>query len=521
MVWQEDIEELADRRRRAAQMGGPEGITRQHQRGKMTVRDRITALADRGSFREIGGLAGAETYEDDKLTAFTPAGWVIGMCKLDGRKVVISCGDFTVRGGALSSGGGTSKSIYAQKLALQRRLPFVRLLDSAGGSVRSFETMGRTYIPDMEDSPGWFEASHLLGVAPVVSAVMGAVAGGPAIEACMAHFNLMVKGTTQVFVAGPPVVKAALGQEITKEELGNENIHACQSGVIDNVAGDEKEAFEMIRRFLGYMPSNIWEVPPRIEPTDDPGRRDEALLSAIPKRKSRPYDPYRILKAVLDRDTIFEIAPYYGRSRITALARVHGYPVGVMMDNPNYLGGSLDLAAGSKAARFIQLCDTFHLPMVSFVDQPGFMVGLESEKQGLVRAGARLACVTAESHMPWIAFVVRQAYGVAGMLHVRNNGMYMRYAWPSANWGSMHIEGGVAATYRRDIETAPDPQAKRDEIERKLKAITSPFRTAASFGIEDVIDPRDTRPLLVEFVEEAQAELKRQLGPRTVPAYRP
>jgi acetyl-CoA carboxylase carboxyltransferase component len=277
----------------------------------------------------------------------------------------------------------------------------------------------------------------------------------------------------------------------------------------------------MIRRFLSYMPANVWDIPPRASPVDDPGRRDRELLSVIPKQRNRLYDPYKILRHVLDRDSLFEIGPDCGQSRITALARVNGYPVGVMIDNPNHLGGSLDLAAGSKATRFIQMCDTFHLPTVSFVDEPGFRVGLESEKQGLVRAGARLACAVAESRMPWIAFVVRQAYGVAGMLHVCNNGMYMRYAWPSANWGSMHIEGGVAAAYRRDIETAPDPQAKRDEIERKLKAITSPIRTAAAFGIEDVIDPRDTRPLLVEFVEDAQAELKRQVGPCFVPSYHP
>jgi acetyl-CoA carboxylase carboxyltransferase component len=517
MVWQPELDELKRRRELAEQMGGPEGIERQHSRGKLTVRERIAALADPGSFQEIGALVGRGVCKNDKLVGFTPANSVIGLCTLIGRKVVLSGGDFTVRGGAADA-AVAGKSFYAAELAKEWRLPYIRLLDATGGSVRTFEILGRTYIPD---NPGTATATKLLGIVPVVSAVLGSVAGLPAVEACMAHFNLMVKGSSQVFPGGPPVVKAALGYDITKEELGDERTQAHEGGVIDNVARSEDEAFDMIRRFLSYMPDNVWEMSPWVEPTDDPSRREEELLSIIPREKQKGYNPHKILELVLDRDSFFEIAPYYGRSRIIGLARVHGYPVGAMINNPLFLGGSMDVAAGDKVIRFLELCNTFHLPLVYFADEPGFMVGLEAQKQGIVRAGARIVCVTCDTRMPWITFIIRQLYGVAGGLHVRFGGMYRRYAWPSANWGSMHIEGGAMAAYRRQIEPAPDPEAKRQEIENQLQAIASPFRSAEAFNIEDIIDPRDTRPLLCEFVEMAQKDIKAHLGPTTSLSFRP
>jgi acetyl-CoA carboxylase carboxyltransferase component len=317
------------------------------------------------------------------------------------------------------------------------------------------------------------------------------------------------------------VVRAALGQEISREELGNDTVQVDTSGAINNAAESEQEAFQIIRRFLSYMPGNVWELPPRSEPADHPERRDEELLSIIPRERRRIYEPHEILRRVLDRDSFFEIAPAYGRSRITALARVHGHPVGAMIDDPRFLGGAMDVAAGEKMIRFAQMCDLFHLPVVYFADQPGFMIGLESEKRGIVRAGARTVAAVCSSRAPWITFVVRQLYGVAGGLHLRTSGMYRRYAWPSARWGSMHIEGGAVAAYRREIESAPDPDAKLQEIEQRLEALASPFRSADAFAVEEIIDPRDTRPLLVEFVEEAQSILNTQLGPSTGLAYWP
>lgn len=318
-----------------------------------------------------------------------------------------------------------------------------------------------------------------------------------------------------------PVVKAALGYDIDKEDLGGYKIHTRISGVVDNAAGTEEEAFEQIRRFLSYMPDNVWEMPPQIEPTDDSNRRDERLLSIIPRDKRKPYNPYVILEGVLDRDSFFEISPDYGKSRIIGLARANGYPVGVMVNNPNHLGGSMDVAAADKSTRLIQLCDTFHLPMVCLMDEPGFMVGIESEKQGIERAGTRLVYTTCESKMPWISFIIRQSYGLAGSLQFRAGPhLYRRYAWPSGHWGSMHIEGGTTAAFRRVIEAAPDSEAKRIEIESRLQTLASPFRTAEATGL-DIIDPRDTRPILCDFVDMVQPIIKTQLGPGAGPTYRP
>jgi acetyl-CoA carboxylase carboxyltransferase component len=231
------------------------------------------------------------------------------------------------------------------------------------------------------------------------------------------------------------------------------------------------------------------------------------------------HDARRLIELVVDEGSFFPIAPMYGRARITGLARIDGYPVGVMANDPMCNGGATDVAAGSKALRLVQLCDLFHLPLVDFADEPGLMVGLESERAGIERAGARLVCATCDSRMPWITFVIRRLYGVGGQTHHRASGMFRRYAWPSSNWGSMPIVGGVAAAYRREIEGAPDPAAKRAEIEARLQAVASPFRTAEATG-QDIIDPRDTRPLLVDFVHDAQRILSRQLGPPPVP-YRP
>ncbi|MEE9518357.1 MAG: carboxyl transferase domain-containing protein [Candidatus Adiutricales bacterium] len=515
MTWQPEVDEIKQRKKLAENMGGPEGIARQRKRGKLTVRERVDLLADPGSFREWGVLGGRGIYEDDKLTGFTPKASVQGMLKLNGRKVIVTAGDFTVRGG---SGGGAAGGLGDEPAphnrAVEWRLPYIRLLDSVGGSVRSFEQMGRTYLPDGNI---WSTVEiQLLSMVPVVSAVLGSVAGLPAVQACMAHFSIMVKGMSQLFPGGPPVVKAALGYDITKEELGGEQIHVYKSGVVDNLAESEEHAFEMIRRFLSYLPNNVWEMPPRAELSDDPERREESLLSVIPRSSRRPYDARQILKSVLDRDSFFEIAPFYGKARVTGLGRVNGYPVGAMINNPMHQGGATDAAAGDKVIRLIQLCELFHLPLVSFADEPGFMVGLQSEKQGIERAGARLVATVCRSRMPWISFVMRQLYGVAGQCQHRPTGMYRRYAWPSANWGSMHIEGGAMAAYRREIESSKDPEAKIKEVEQKLKALTSPFRTAEASGT-DIIDPRDSRIFLGEFVEEAQSILKSQLGPPAAP----
>ena len=353
MSWLPEVEELERRRELARRMGGPERIARQHVQGKLTVRERLDLLADPGSFREFMSLAGAGVYEDGRLVDFRPKPTVEGMCRIDGRKVVVTGGDFTSRGGSGGGGGGgLGMELPANRRALEWRIPFIRLLDAAGGSVRSFEEIGRTYLPDGNI---WSTVDvQLLCAVPVVSAVLGSVAGLPAVNACMAHFNVMVRGTSQLFPGGPPVVKAALGYDITKEELGGAQIHAYQSGVVDNVVETEDEAFAAIRRFLSYLPSNVWEMAPRCQTGDDPERRDERLLSIIPRNRRRTYDAHRVIASVVDRGSFFEIAPFYGRARLTGLARLNGYPVGLMANNAMY-GGSTDVAVGDKLMRLATL----------------------------------------------------------------------------------------------------------------------------------------------------------------------
>jgi acetyl-CoA carboxylase carboxyltransferase component len=514
MSWQSELDELERRRQLALQMGGAEGVARQHAQGKLTVRERLERLLDPGSLQEFRTLVGSATYQDEQLTGFVPKPSVEGFGRIGGRKVVVNGGDFTVRGGSARDSGGLGHELSATERAMEWRLPYVRLLDAAGGSVRSFEALGRTYLPDGNIWSA--QEVKLLNRSPVVSAVMGSVAGLPAVNACIAHFNLMVKDTSQLFPGGPPVVKAALGYSVTKEELGGHQIHASVSGVIDNLAQTEGQALLMIREFLAFLPSNVWEMAPRAACTDTIERREESLLGLIPRDRRQSFSSRRIIDAVFDQGSFFEIAPLYGRSRITGLARINGYPVGVMANNALHLGGSTDVAAGNKAIRLIQLCDVFHLPVVSFADEPGFMVGIDAELAGIERAGARLVQTVCESRVPWMTFVIGRLYGVGGQCHHRPSGMFRRYCWPSATWGSMHIAGGAAAAYKREIEAAPDPQARLAEIEARLKALSSPFRTAEATG-QDLIDPRETRPLLADFVEDAQAILRTQLGPPLMP----
>ena len=517
MSWQDEVDELRRQEEMAKEMGGADGVSFQHGRGKLTIRERIDLIGDEGSFQEVGTLTGTASWDGDKLTDLKPSNTVIGTFAVQGRKVAFSGGDFTIRGGAADANIGDKRG-FIEDFALKARIPFVRLLDATGGSVKTFEQIGRTYLPG--NSTGGGRVDAMLNTIPVASAVLGSVAGLPAVQACLSHFNVMVKKTTQVFVAGPKVVEQATGRAISKEDLGDERIQ-IKNGVIMNLADTEADAIDQIKRFLSYMPQSIYQMPPRTATEDDPSRRDEDLLSVVPKSRRQIYDPLRILNSVLDKESFFEIGPFYGRARITGLARVNGFPVGVMANNPKFNGGSMDIAAGEKTLRLLDLCEIFHLPIVYFADEPGFSVGPKQEEMGIVRAGARVVSAFSASRTPYITFVVRQLYGVAGGLHARSEGLYRRYAWPSTHGGSMHIEGGTAIAYKREIESADNPELKKVEIEARLQSISSPFRNAHGFGIENIIDPRESRPLLVDFVSDAYEVIQGQIGTPTLTRYRP
>jgi acetyl-CoA carboxylase carboxyltransferase component len=508
--WAPEIEELKQRKALTSRMGGKERIERQHAAGRMTVRERIDKLFDENTFHETGAIVGAPTYEGNRLVDLLSSNFIIGTGRINNRRVVVGGDDFTIRGGASDAAIGR-KAPYAEQMALELRLPMIRLIDGTGGggSVKHLEMQGRTYVPA---NPAMDVMVALLETVPVVSAALGSVAGLGAARVVFSHFSIMPKRTAQIFVAGPPVVFPATGHQIDKEDLGGSHIHARGSGVVDNEVESEEEAFEHIRRFLSYMPDSVYEIPPVLESNDPPDRREEELLTIIPKSRRRPYSVHRIIEMVFDTGSFFEIGARWGCSVATGLARLLGRPVGVMANNPLFHAGAITADASDKMIRFIDMCDTFHIPIVYLVDNPGFMIGVEAEKQGTVRHGGRWIYCVYQATVPWCSIIMRRVFGVAGAAHGNHTRLNLRYAWPSGEWGSLPIEGGVQAAYKRQIEAAEDPDALRAEIEEKLREVSSPFRTAEIFGIEEIIDPRDTRPLLCEWIETAYRLLPSELG---------
>ncbi len=520
MSWEPEIEELNLRRKKSLSLGGKERVERHHQQGKLTIRERIPKLLDSGSFQEVGQLAGAATWEDGKFKDIVPAPYVMGMGKIDGRWVAVGGEDFTVRGGS-SAGLARRKGGqggFVEDMAREFRIPMINLIDGTGANVASAIKSKFKRLPAKD---GYERGMQLLGMVPVVSAVLGATAGGPAGRAVMSHFSVMVRGTSQLFAAGPPVVERALSEKISKEELGGAHIAVDTAGSIDNAADSEEEALTQIKRFLSYMPQNVWERPP-CQATGDPAdRREEELLSIVPRNRMKPYDMRRIIELVFDRDSFFEIQPTFGLAAITGLARLNGYPVGIVANNPKVNAGAPDAKDSDKMGHFCEVCDQFHIPLIFLVDVPGFMIGPKAEAMGTLRAGMRAMYIGMQATVPRLTVIIRKCYGMAGALNYVNNRLCYRIAWPSAEFGSIPIEGGVAASFKREIEASDDPDKRREEIETEIRTFESPFRTAEAFALEDIIDPRETRLRLCNFIEAAQNYLKTELGPTLKSGVRP
>jgi acetyl-CoA carboxylase carboxyltransferase component len=519
--WSPEVDELRLRRAEAERLGGDEAIGKHHERGRLTIRERIASLVDAGSFQEVGKLTGAGEYDaQGRVVRVTPAPYVMGIAQIDGRPVALGGEDFTVRGGTSWSGdrkkGGQGG--FIEDLAFQYRIPLVNLIDGAGGSVTSIERRGHAVFPGVH---GFERSVALMGLVPVVSAVLGTAAGGPAGRAILSHFTVMVKETAQVFAAGPPVVERSLGQKITKEELGGSRLAVDVAGTIDNAVADEAACFATIRRYLSYMPQNVWELPPALAASDPEDRCEDELLRIVPRDRRKPYDMRRLMDLVVDRGSVFEIQPTFGKSVITALARLGGHAVGIIANNPLVYGGAVDVRGARKQTHFIELCDCFHVPLVFLVDVPGFMVGRDAEAAATLREGMRSVYVALQASVPMYTVVVRKCYGMAGMGATDKNGLDFKIAWPSAEWGSLPIEGGVAAAFRREIAQHPQPKQRETEIEAGLRAIASPFRTAEAFGVEDIVDPRETRPYLCRFINAAQGKLRTSLGPKAKYGVRP
>ena len=505
MTWQPELDELRRRQQLAERMGGPEKIKRQHDAGRLTVRERIALLLDEGSFREVGALAGAASYDETgQLASFMPANFVTGTGLLAGRKVVVGGDDFTVRGGAADA-SIAGKQIFAEQLANELRLPIIRLVEGTGGggSVKTLETSGHTYVPV---NPGWNYVVDNLSTVPVVAAGLGPVAGLGAARLCAAHLSILVQGTAQLFVAGPPVVRSGVGEDVDKEQLGGSRVHA-RNAAVDLIAASEAEAFQLIRRFLSYLPPSVYELPPVTAAADPAGRQAQELLAAIPRDRRQPYRIRPILAAVFDAGSVLEVQ-HYGGSVVTALARLDGHPVGVVACDPYVSGGCMTVEGAEALIRLADLCSAFNLPVVTFTDQPGLLIGTRAEQRGTIRSGVRAISAVYQAGVPGAEIIVRRVFGVGGAGLVNRHRLTRRWAWPSADWGSLPVEGGIEAAYRADLERSADPQALLAEIRARMDAVRNPMRTAERFGIEEIIDPRETRPLLCDWVQDAYAVLR-------------
>lgn len=517
MPWDPELDELTRRLELAKTMGGVASIARQHEHGKLTVRERIDALLDPGSFEELGGLMGQGEYADGELAGFTPATTVGGLGRIDGRRVVVTGTDFTIRGGSATK--PSEKGRMLANTAYEYRLPFIDLLDGAGANIEGVSERGHTYLPS--DYAVFKRPMQIMEQAPLICAVLGSVAGGPAGIALLAHWNVMVKETSALFASGPPVVKRALGHDLTKQELGGAQIHTRESGCIDNAADDEYDAFRQIRTVLGYLPGNVWELPPVAPAQPPPDGWREGLATIVPRDRKRPYAMKRLVSLCVDGGEFFEIAPDFGESLIVALARVDGHPIGIIANNAAKHGGALDQRAADKQGRFLDLCDIFHIPIAYFVDIPGFMIGQQAERAGTLRSGMRAIWIWQNITVPTFTVQVRKCYGMAGAATSDASRLNYRVAWPSGEFGSIPIEGGVSAAFRKQIEAAPDPQQRMEELEAELQVLRNVFRTAEAGGVEEVIDPVQTRHYLQRFVEMAYRALEQDRGKKARVGFRP
>jgi len=516
MSWKPEIEELRHREALAREMGGAEKVERQHSFGKLTIRERIAAIADKGTFHEQGMIAGVGEYDKEgNLVDLTPSNFVFGAAKIDSRPVILSGDDFTVRGGSADA-SILAKRTRSEGLALELRLPHVRLVDGmgGGGSVKLIERAGRTYIPELH---GWENVVAHLGVAPSVSLALGSVAGIGAARIATSHYSVIVENSAQMMIAGPALVEWAGGGKVAKEELGHARIHTG-NGAIDDVAATEQHAFAMAKRFLSFLPTNVDELPPRSTPVDDPNRREESLLDIVPRDPKKTYRMRKVIEAVVDQESFFEFGRGWGASIITGFARLNGHPVALFAEDVNIYGGGWMAESCRKLIRLLDIASTFHLPVVHLEDCPGFLIGRTAEAEGTIRIGSTALAALSHLATPYCCIVIRKAFGVAGAANSKPGSHSYRAAWPSGDWGSLPIEGGIEVAYKAELAQAKDPAEHLAEIKQRLNRVRSPFRSAEHFEVEEIIDPRDTRRYLCRWAELATRSVK--AGPVSF-TYRP
>jgi acetyl-CoA carboxylase carboxyltransferase component len=502
MGMRELVEELRARRQKALAMGGPEAVAKQHGEGKLTVRERLDLLFDPGSFTEIGLLATHANVSPAMRGRETPAdGVVTGFGKVQGRPASVIAYDFTVMAGSM---GRTAefKANRAREVALTKRIPMIWLIDSAGARIQ--EAIGSTFA---QSGFLFREQSIMSGVVPMVAAMMGPGAAGTAYIPALADFVPMVKGTSHMALGGPPLVKAVVGEEITPEELGGSRVHCEISGVADLEVPDDKACIQAIKDYLSFFPQSNLERPPVVPTADPPDRMDEALLTLVPDSPRRAYDMKRVIQHLVDDGRFFEVKPGWARNLIVGLARMGGRPVGVVANQPMVLGGALDINAADKAARFIMLCDAFNIPLLFLQDVPGFLVGSKVEREGIIRHGAKMLYAVSEATVPKVTVVVRKAYG-AGYFVMCGKAYEpdLIVAWPTAEISVMGPEGGTNIIFRKEIAAAADPEAERARRVEEFRKLINPYVAAGGGFIDDLIDPRETRPLVIRALEMAETK---------------
>jgi acetyl-CoA carboxylase carboxyltransferase component len=492
------VEELRKRRERALEMGGPEKVARQRMQGKLTARERIALLLDPGSFQEYGLLATHQSHRPEMAEKITPADGVItGFGLIEGRRSGVIAEDFTVLGGSVGL-THAMKKIRIVEIATQEKVPLIWLLDGAGARAEEFIGEG---LPAVYHH---LLVARMSGIAPQVGLVMGPCAGDSVLIGSLLEFIIMVKGHGMMAAGGPPVVLAATGERVTKEELGGSNIHCRISGVADNEAASDEDAIRMVKKYLSYLPSNAWGYPPSIKTDDDPNRMDEELLYILPANPKRPYDMKRIIKCVVDKDSFFEIKPDFAPMIITGFARMGGHTVGIVANQPSVYAGAITAKAAQKDRHFIDLCAAYHVPLIFLVDVPGVMTGPQSEKEGALRFGLAVAYSLAWADVPKITVVIRKAFGFGGSAMCGYGAKQtLTMAWPTVDFGSLPVDGGILAGHGAQLAGAGDPEALRKQLEEAYLKYCGPYPAAATFNVDDVIDPRETRPRLIQALDLA------------------
>jgi acetyl-CoA carboxylase carboxyltransferase component len=496
------VDDLHARRERARLGGGDERIARQHEQAKLTARERLALLIDEGSFTELG-IHGRPHFSQRAMEGTdAPADGVItGYGKVDGRLAAVAAYDFTVMAGSMGM-TGELKVARLRELALGKRIPMIWLLDSAGARIQ--EAAGSLFAGT---GHLFREEVVMSGVVPQVAALMGPCAAGTAYIPGLADFVPMVKGRGSMALAGPHLTRAVTGEDVSQEELGGSKVHTRISGVGDLEVGSDQECIQAIKDYLSYFPQNCEQPPPAREPSDPVDRMEGDLLDLLPDSPRQPYDMYELIRRIVDDGDWFDLKPRWARTIITCLARMGGRPVGIVANQPRHLGGILENDSADKAARFVNLCDAYGIPLLFLMDVPGFMVGTKVEQAGIIRHGAKMLYAVSRATVPKVTVVIRKAYGAG--YYVMCGKAYepdLIVAWPSAEISVMGPEGAVNIIFRKQIESSEDPDATRAELIERIRGTIDPYLAAGNAMIDDVIDPRETRPTVIRALEMAETK---------------